>query len=130
MLRIAACVLVLVPGVAFSAGEVEYFSAAYTNGTIRLDWKLSARQQADFEIYRKRPDEGSYSKQADIPYNGTDVYTYVDDNLFKAQAGAQISFSYKLVVHQGGQVQNYLASVDNGPTAVQRSWGSIKLMFR
>lgn len=128
--KIMAFLLVLLPGVAFSAGEVEFFTATYTGSSIRLDWKLSQKAQSTFEVYRKRSEESSYSKLGDVDYNGSDSYTYVDDNLYRTQGVAQVAFSYKLVVHQGGQTQNYLVSVEHGPTAVQRSWGSIKMMFR
>lgn len=128
--KIMALLLVLLPGVAFSAGEVEFFTATYTGSTIRLDWKLSQKAQSTFEVYRKRSEESSYSKLGDVDYNGSDSYTYVDDNLYRTQGVAQVAFSYKLVVHQAGQTQNYLVSVEHGPTAVQRSWGSIKMMFR
>jgi len=130
VVKIGLWLLVMLPCTAFSAGEVDFFTATFSGSSVRLDWKLSARQQADFEIYRKRPDESAYAKLEDVPYNGTDVYTYQDNNLYRTQGSAQVMFTYKLVVHQNTQAQSYLASVENGPTAVQRSWGSIKLMFR
>jgi hypothetical protein len=128
--KILVLAFALLPLTAFSAGEVDFFSATFNGSVVRLDWKLSLRQQANFEVWRKRPDETSYTKLADLDYNGTEVYTFEDENLFKGQGGQQVAFSYKLVVHQTSQVQNYLATVENGPTAVQRSWGSIKMMFR
>jgi len=128
--KIVLLLLALVPGLAFSAGDVEFFTATFNGSSVRLDWKLSARQQADFEVFRKRPEDASYMKLGDMPYNGTESYTMQDDNLYRGATDAQVAFSYKLVVHQGNSTQNYIANVENGPTAVQRSWGSIKLMFR
>lgn len=128
--KVLLLLLVFVPGIAMSAGEVEFFTATYTGSNIRLDWKLSQKTQSTFEVYRKRSEESTYMKLADVDYNGSESYTFVDDNLYRTQGVAQVAFSYKLVVHQGGQLQNYLVSVEHGPTAVQRSWGSIKMMFR
>ncbi len=130
ILSVACLLALLVPAVALSTGPVEFFTATYTGTSIRLDWKLAGRQQADFDVYRKRAEEPSFRKLESVPYNGGETYTYQDDNIFRTQGEQQVAFSYKLVVRQQGQEETYIANVQNSPTAVQRSWGSIKMMFR
>ena len=135
--KIVALLLALVPGIAFSAGPVELFTAHKEREGIRLDWKLSSHAPVDgFDLYRKRPDEATY-QQLDNPgppsfHNGQDIYTYTDELYIGGRTmtdGEQTGFAYKLVVRQGGSSETYLASVE-APTATQRSWGTIKAMFR
>jgi hypothetical protein len=65
-----------------------------------------------------------------VPVGATGTYTFLDETLYKDDQQRTIAISYRLTAKTlTGSVVQY-ANVSNSPTAVQRSWGSIKSMFR
>lgn len=112
-------------------GQVTYFQASYQGSDVRLEWKVNqSSAQGNFYVYRRKADEEDFVKLTDVDNTGADSYTYVDQNLYKANESQQTSMTYKLVVKGQSVNETYFASIQRSPTAVQRSWGSIKVMFR
>jgi hypothetical protein len=128
---IASLFLSLLLGLANTTGMVQSFTASYQGSDVRLEWHVSdAAANADFEIHRKKAGEDSYVKLGDVNGTGSDVYTFIDDNLYKNTDVAQAALSYKLVVKMASGSEQTITGIERNPTAVQRSWGSIKVMFR
>jgi hypothetical protein len=112
-------------------GQVTYFQASYQGSDVRLEWKVNqSAAQGDFYVYRRKSDEEEFTKLGDMENTGADSYTFIDQNLYKASESLQTAMTYKLVVHSQASNESYFASIQRNPTAVQRSWGSIKVMFR
>ena len=115
---------------AASAVALQYFQASPEGTDVRLDWEVDNESSLiRFELHRKLEGEGSYAKIATISPGGTRRYTYIDSELFRTNAMAASVF-YKLEVISGNGETAFYASVSHNPNAVQRSWGSIKSMFR
>jgi hypothetical protein len=107
-----------------------FFRSAFTGTEVQLQWEVSSEQGLQrFDLYRKLESEPAYTKLATIAPNGSRVYAFEDDNVFRTQLAIQ-NISYKLgMVTPSGEMPFY-TSVMLNPSAVQRSWGSIKSMFR
>ena len=113
------------------AQAVQYFQASYQGSNVRLEWRMNQNAaQAIFEVWRKKASEDTYYKLGEVTGNGSESYTYIDDNLYKNSDTHQAALSYKLVVRTAQGSETYVAGIERNPTAVQRSWGSIKVMFR
>jgi len=98
---------------------------------MKLEWQLNSEDGiVQYEIARKRPDETNYTHLATITPSSAVGYTYIDETLYKDQQGQTVYLSYRLSVKTQSGTNTYFLNVNNSPTAVQRSWGSIKSMFR
>lgn len=81
----------------------------------------------EYRLFRRRNNETTLTHVATIEVNGTGKYTYLDGNIFKTESRV---LHYELHIVQGNQVIKYERSISHNPTSIQRTWGSIKAMFR
>ena len=115
---------------AFTA--LQYFQAIPEGSEIRLDWEVNSENGINrFEVFRKLEGEPLFYRIATVTPNGLKRYSYEDADMFRNdQANPQKTIQYKLsILGSGGETAHY-ATVLFNPSAVQRSWGSIKSMFR
>jgi hypothetical protein len=125
---IAVCALVL-----FASWQLtlDHFTANYQGTNMKLEWQLSSEDGViQYEVARKRPDETAYTKLTTVMASSQGVYNFIDETLYKDQQSQTISLSYRLGVKTTSGTVTYFVNVSNSPTAVQRSWGSIKSMFQ
>jgi len=110
--------------------QVNSFVAVYQGSDIRLEWKVSEETEVQmYEVSRKKDSDASYGKLADIPQSSLGTYIWVDDNLYK-DGDAIENISYRLAAISSTGPKYFYTTIQHSPTAVQRSWGSIKSMFR
>lgn len=110
--------------------QVSSFTATYQGSDIRLEWKVSEEAEVlNYEISRKKDSDPSYSKLTDVPQSGTGSYFWVDDNLYKDGEAIE-NISYRLAAQTNAGPKFFYTQIQHSPTAIQRSWGSIKSMFR
>jgi hypothetical protein len=110
--------------------QVSSFQAVYQGADIRLEWKVSDESEVQtYELARKKDSDAGYSKLADIPQSALGTYVWVDDNLYK-DGDAIENISYRLAANTTSGPKFFYTTIQHSPTAVQRSWGSIKSMFR
>ena len=115
--------------VAYALGTIQFFTASYQGADIKLEWRVDSDNMVDaFEIARKRPDESNYTRLDNVMINGTGTYSFIDDKLYKSAPVATIS--YRLIMKTPNGTTSYYTSIAHNPTAVQRTWGSIKSMFK
>ncbi|MBF9222960.1 hypothetical protein [Hymenobacter ruricola] len=136
----AALLLVLCSAVWAVAASLLTFSAAYENTRVRVDWEVSTEADVTgFELARKSATDTGYSTVASVVPNGQRRYQYYDANVFRTVPGSTPGtptpsaggpFTYRLTVHGPNGDQSYLTVLAGTPSAVQRSWGTIKSMFR
>ena len=119
------------PPVAWSVSSgVSTFSASYQGADVRLEWTVTQEPNViRYDLYRKRGGEHDFQKITSQLPAGQTQYWVVDDNLYKNEAGPA-NVEYRLTVVSSGQETHYYAVIEHNPTAIQRSWGSIKSMFR
>ena len=110
--------------------QLQSFVATYQGADIRLEWKVSDESGVSaYEISRKKDGDASYSRLTEIPASHLSVYSWTDDNLYK-DGDAMENISYRLAAQTSSGPKYFYTNIQHSPTAVQRSWGSIKSMFR
>jgi len=110
---------------------VNNFIATSTGTEVKLTWRVDSEiDLQSFEISRKLPSDQAYFKIATVTPNGTGEYQYIDVlNNKPLSMSSTNGYSYRLLVRSSNNAVTYYAST-GGATAVQRSWGSIKSMFK
>ena len=131
-------------GVALAA-SLTAFTAAFDGTRVRVEWEVSTETDVTgFDLARKAAAETSYTPIGSVVPTGQRRYQYFDTNVFRpgpggaspsGPAGATSGlsggpFTYRLTVRGPGGDQSYLTVPAGTPSAVQRSWGTIKSMFR
>ena len=135
----AALLLVLVSVVVALAATLTLFTVAYdgTGTAVRVEWEVSSETDVTgFELTRKAAAETTYTPITTVAANGQRRYLYTDTNVYRMLPGSGTpantsgSFTYRLTVRSPNGDQSYLTVLAGTPSAVQRSWGTIKSMFR
>ncbi|WP_310392369.1 hypothetical protein [Hymenobacter sp.] len=134
----AALVLVLWSAAVAVAASLTLFTAAYDGANVRVEWEVNTETDVTgFELSRKAATETSYTAVSTVVPTGQRRYQHLDTNVYRASgagtAGAAAGggpYTYRLTVRSPGGDQSYLTVMAGTPSAVQRSWGTIKSMFR
>lgn len=129
---VAAIVLVLGTLTAWAlTGPVTSFTGNFEGIDARLNWELSAETGVQrFEIWRHSAADPTLQKIATVQPTGALRYSLLDQNLYKTNEATLGAFTYKLTCATTSGDYNYSYTLSQTPSAVQRSWGSIKSMFR
>lgn len=115
------------------SGPVASFLGAFEGIDVRLNWELPSETGLQrFELARRGINDAMYMNLATIQPAGTGQYTYLDHNLNRSASGVTSAgaYVYRLTAVTTGGEFNYAVTMAQAPSAVQRSWGSIKSMFR
>ena len=130
---LAALLLVLGSVGLAVAASLTLFTAGYDGANVRIDWEVSTEADVTgFEISRKAATETSYTAVSSVTPTGQRRYQYLDTNVYRTTAGTAAggTFTYRLTLKSPSGDQSYLTVLAGTPSAVQRSWGTIKSMFR
>ncbi|MBX7242573.1 MAG: hypothetical protein K1X92_12600 [Bacteroidia bacterium] len=104
------------------------FKVAIQGGGIQLDWELQNETGvSEFRIYRKAGSQTDFEYVSTQYANGTLRYSYFDKEVFKND---NLIITYQLRVIKNGVPSLFHATLSQNTTSVQRTWGSIKGMFR
>ncbi len=104
------------------------FTLQADGADIMVSWEIEDEKNiAEYRIFRRFEDENTLTHVATLPSSGQSYYTYLDNDIFKQQP--RVLF-YELQVIVNGQVHSFTKSLNHSPTSIQRTWGSIKSMFR
>ena len=128
--------LVLGSAAAVYAATLTLFTAAYSGTVVKVEWEVSNEVDiTGFELARKSATETSYSMVSTTAATGQRRYLYLDTNVYRGTAGTAATaaggpYTYRLTVRSPTGDQSYLTVLAGTPSAVQRSWGTIKSMFR
>lgn len=124
---LAFALLLICAGVNAQSLSLESFVANPSGADVLLSWELPSEDGvSSFKLFRKIEDE-NYNFVSTITADGGRSYVYLDDAIFK---DTPQNISYKLQIKKNGVFYTYYTSVVHNPTSVQRTWGSIKQMFR
>ncbi|MEM9936653.1 MAG: hypothetical protein AAF824_23700 [Bacteroidota bacterium] len=107
-----------------------YFNLNSDGADVLLEWEVQEEANIErFELYRKFNDEGTFIAITTFTPNGTRQYQFLDDDIFK---NLSRTIFYELHVVIKGKTDPVIVtnSLLHSPTSVQRTWGSIKAMFR
>ena len=134
-----AALLVLWSAGAVLAATLTLFTAAYDGPNVRVDWEVNTETDVSgFELARKAASESSFTMVTTVTATGQRRYQYLDTDVYRTTTGSGTPapaagagpFTYRLTVRGPGGDQSYLTVLVGTPSAVQRSWGTIKSMFR
>ena len=138
---LATLVLVLCSVAATLAATLTLFTAAYDGTSVRVEWEVSTEADVNgFELSRKASNETSYTAVTTVMPTGQRRYQFTDINVYRVLPGTTTvpttpaagsgPYTYRLLVRGPNGDQAYLTILTGTPSAVQRSWGTIKSMFR
>ena len=107
---------------------LNYFNLKVDGAQILLEWELQSEIGVkEFRVFRRFNDEPSLAHLVTMPVKGLMKYNYLDDDMFKTQ-GRVVHYELHIVTDK--KTFKYFASQSHNPTSIQRTWGSIKSMFR
>jgi hypothetical protein len=109
---------------------LESFSAVADNHSVRLEWStVSESGVTGFRIMRSI-DGRNFYRICDVePAGAGNAYQYIDNDLFKDNTR---TFYYRLEIclTGGRKIYSQIAEATLSFSGVQRTWGSLKAMFR
>lgn len=123
------CILILAPLTMVAQNPtLNYFNASPDGTDVIITWEiLDEAGVTNFRLWRKIDEEMSYKFLDAITPEGKRAYQFADYTVYKEQPK---NVSYKLQVHKDGLIYTFYTNIVHNPTSVQRTWGSIKSMFR
>lgn len=116
----------------FKAGtiSIDYFKAKNIGDRVILEWKsISEDGLKSYVIERKRETQTDYEEVKTFdPKGNNSVYQYDDIGLYKTTSE---KINYRLKINSEENSFYYMnTSISYTATAVRRTWGSIKAMFK
>ncbi|MCS7028677.1 MAG: hypothetical protein NZ519_07925 [Bacteroidia bacterium] len=121
--------LLLLASITYASVTLKYFTAIPSGTEIKLQWEVQSEYGiTEFQVW-KRIGSGSAAKIYSVTPNGSRVYSYTDLNVMKTDETSQ-TYIYTLRIMQGSSYTDFTQSVTHNPTTIQRTWGSIKAMFK
>ena len=125
---LAFAFLVCATGLNAQALTLDYFNASPDGADVLVAWEMTNQEGVtNFKIFRKIEGEPSYKFLSHVAPEADGSYTYLDYTIYK---DTPKNINYKLQVNQGAEVHTFIVTITHNPTSVQRTWGSIKAMFR
>lgn len=129
LLTLLLTLLLMTSLTVYASITLKYFTATLLGTEIRLQWEVQSEYGiTEFQVW-KRINSGSASKIYTITPNGSRVYSYIDPNVMKTDENQQ-TYVYTLRVFQGSTYTDFTQTISHNPTSIQRTWGSIKSMFK
>ena len=121
--------ITLLPGKLLAQGfTLDKFEVTPNGADVLLQWETKDESGiSEYRIYRKFNDDANFEFVATVQTDGSGIYQYLDDNIFKNEARI---IHYELHAIKGGRVYKFYMNLSHNPTSIQRTWGSIKSMFR
>lgn len=115
-----------------SSVRLKYFNVNEEGNTFVLSWESA--EEADvlkYAIERKTTfSNNEFVPLKEVSPQGQDVrYLHRDDQVFKTGGGDVVDYRLMAVYHNGSREILVTKSVNYTPTALRRTWGSIKAMF-
>lgn len=110
--------------------SVQRFVANASGTDVLLTWDLKSTGSGitEFRVLRKINQEQNFTQLASFPAQGAKVnYEFWDRTIFKETPKW---IQYRLVVVRNGQLTPVDTYITVNPTSAQRTWGSIKSMFK
>ncbi|TGE10156.1 hypothetical protein [Hymenobacter fodinae] len=125
-----ACLVLLGSGVLLAYGaSITSFQATYDDTNVVVEWEVTNEGGVqEYTLFRKANNEPSFSKLASVEPSNQRSYQYIDQNSYRGLAGGP--FTYRLQVCTASGQQSFHTVLNQTPSAFERSWGSIKSMFR
>lgn len=111
--------------------RLAYFKADPQDNNFALAWKADMENDVRvYELYRKTSYTGTFVKVHEILGHGVGKeYKYLDTQVYKSTS-EEVDYRLDVVYTNGLRQQLAEKRLNYTPTAVRRTWGSIKAMFQ
>jgi len=111
--------------------QLSFFRVEVQENNFVITWQAQVEENVRmYELRRKTSYSERFTPVTEVTARGTDVtYRYVDDEVYKA-ASEQVDYELVVTYTNGTQEMVTQRQVNYTPTAVRRTWGSIKAMFQ
>jgi len=122
--------LFLLQGKAYSQEYlIQKFYATSLGTDVILNWEVKPGSGiSEFIIQRKMNGEPGFQTVTSLNFISNKwVYDYMDQTIFKSSPN---TIQYRLTILKQGVPYYYDTFITLNPTSAQRTWGSIKSMFR
>lgn len=108
------------------------FLATYDGTAAHVEWEVATETDLrSFELSRKTPADADFQPLTALAPTGRLHYTFVDSCLYRGRSGLLPGpVLYRLTLRGPGPDQTYTTTLAGTVSVVQRSWGTIKSMFR
>jgi len=122
--------LVFLVGTAVANVVFSRFDARTEGNDIVVSWQASVETDvSEYVLERKTRFDAQFVEMARFqPRGANQLYNYRDERVFKVQS-EQVSYRLRIVDSDNSFVVTDAITIDYTPTAVRRTWGSIKAMF-
>ncbi|SNR43378.1 hypothetical protein SAMN06269173_102387 [Hymenobacter mucosus] len=121
--------VLLVGSVGGRGSDATSFQAAYDDAAVRVEWEVSSEIGIQkYELARKASNEAEYSHLAAIEPNAQHRYQFIDQEINQEISSSSVTYRLTICNTAGGQ--RYQTTFTPMPGAMQRSWDTIKSMFR
>lgn len=125
--------VVVLAGAGLGANTVtlNYFNVERQGNEFTISWKADTEEDVrNYELFRKTSYVASFSAIESFNAHGAGKeYRFKDDQVYKA-ASEQVDYRLEVVFNNGVRQQLAEKKVNYTPTAIRRTWGSIKAMFQ
>jgi len=123
-------VLVVFVGTVLANVVFSRFDARTEGNDIVVSWQASVETDVkEYVLERKTLFDAQFVEMARFDPHGTNnLYTYRDERVFKVQS-EQVSYRLRIINTDNSFVVTDAITIAYTPTAVRRTWGSIKAMF-
>ena len=110
--------------------SLNFFRAGFEGTDVKIEWEVASESTVtSFDVYRKLNSETAFRRINEVQVAGTRRYAFLDTDL-RNQTNRTGTITYKLTVETTTGDQSFTTAFVNNPSSVERSWGSIKSMFR
>ncbi len=112
--------------------ELDFFKVAVKENDLVITWQANREEGVQrYELRRRTPaSKGQYVLVAQIaPQGSGKLYRYVDRQVYK-QSADEVAYQLWVIYLDGTAQQLAEQAINYTPTAVRRTWGSIKAMFQ
>ncbi|MBK0401518.1 hypothetical protein I5M27_00895 [Adhaeribacter sp. BT258] len=134
MARIFTLILICFAFTATFADELgvslNFFRAGFEGTDVKVEWEIANENGVSgYEVYRKLNNETTFKQIGSGKVTGVRRYSLLDTDLRNVPNRIG-TITYKLTVATSTGDASFTTAFVNNPSSVERSWGSIKSMFR
>lgn len=118
--------------VAASTVRLEYFRVSEADNTLVVQWQaIDEEPLRNYEVLRRTTSsDNQFVQVASVnPHGPARPYEFRDSQVFKSGSD-DVTYRLEGILKNGQRVLLGERSVSYSPTAVRRTWGSIKAMFQ
>lgn len=115
-----------------NSARLDFFKVDRENNDMVVTWKATTESGVSrYELQRKtRFTNNQFVVVAEVSPHGTGkTYRLMDDQVYKVSS-EQVDYRLEVVYTNGVREELGQQSINYTPTAVRRTWGSIKAMFQ